>query len=230
MVEKRLGVLFSGGVHSSLAVALSALKYNRITCLVMKRFGLFGEGQVKKRLEALQARFPRVEFDLQVLSIDRHYQDLLKGDRFNIMSLSACGLCKLAMHWRAISYCMENKINAVCDGSESSMIQYPDQNESIMLGNIRKMYLQFGIDFFTPVFNLGDKAEYNLFRMGVIGKRQIRGTKDDLQVICTQQRIFKLFVDYYVMHNGWDRYIEDSRVFFDRKIEIVKKRILENNK
>ena len=64
----------------------------------MKRFGIFGEGQAKKRLYVLQARFPKVALDLQILPIDKHYPDLLKkkgGDRFNSMSLSVCGLCKL---------------------------------------------------------------------------------------------------------------------------------------
>jgi hypothetical protein len=44
----------------------------------VKRFGIFGEGQAKKRLYVLQARFPKVALDLQILPIDKHYPDLLK--------------------------------------------------------------------------------------------------------------------------------------------------------
>lgn len=225
MEEKKLAVLFSGGVDSSLAVALTAQIYNRITCLTFKRFGIFGESQIDKSLKRLQRRFPNVIFESVILPIDRFYQSLLKGERLNFMSLSICGLCKLAMHWRTIIYCIDNKINEVCDGSESSMIQYPDQNEQIMLADIQKLYRELGINYFNPVFNLGDKAEYYLFRMGIVPIEKVRGTGYESQIICTQQRIFKKFVDYYVLRNSWERYVVDSRSFFVKKIVYVKEQI-----
>ncbi|MDD5774183.1 MAG: hypothetical protein PHX78_12045 [bacterium] len=222
MKNDRLVVLFSGGVHSSLAVALCAPRYKNIICLTLRRFGIFGARQVNSRLEALKNRFPRVKFGSLVLPVDDYYNTLFSLRRFNIMSLSVCGLCKLAMHWRAIEYCLRSGISEVCDGSEKSMIQYPDQNEEIMLGSIRNLYSDFNINYFTPVFNIGDKAEHYLFRLGVVPKKIIRGTKEDIQVVCTQQRLFKIFVDYYVLRNGWDRYVRDSRIFFEKKIPFIR--------
>ena len=222
MKNDRLVVLFSGGVHSSLAVALCAPRYKSIMCLTLRRFGIFGARQVTSRLEALKNRFPQVRFESLVLPVDDYYDTLLSMHRFNIMSLSVCGLCKLAMHWRTIEYCMCNGIKDICDGSESSMVQYPDQNEGIMLDNIRNLYFDFNLNYFTPVFNIGAKAEHYLFRLGVVPKKIIRGTKEDIQIVCTQQRLFKMFVDYYVLRNGWERYVRDSRDFFEKKISLIK--------
>lgn len=219
--RKHLLVLFSGGVHSSLAVVLNIHKYERITCLTFKRFGIFGVDELEKSFQRLQKRFPKIKFESVILPADGLYKTLLKNEH-SIFSLSICGLCKLAMHWRTILYCIDNCIDEVCDGTESSMKQYPDQNEDIALGNLRQLYASLGIHYTTPVFSIGEEAEEALYQLGVTSRKRIRGTADDHQIICTQQRIFKLFVEYYVATNGWERYVSDSRGFFQKKIGYVK--------
>jgi len=223
--KKHLLVLFSGGVHSSLAAVLNIHKYERITCLTLKRFGIFGGDELAKSFQRLQKRFPKTKFESVVLPVDSLYKTLLKNEHSNIFSFSICGLCKLAMHWRTILYCVDNCIDEVCDGAESSMKQYPDQNEDIALGNLRQLYASFGIHYTTPVFSIGEEAEESLYQLGVTPQKRIRGAADDHQIICTQQRVFKLFVEYYVAANGWERYVSDSRYFFQKKIDYVKTRI-----
>jgi hypothetical protein len=134
------------------------------------------------------------------------------------------------MHWRAIVFCIDNGINAVCDGSEKSMVQYPDQNEEMMLGSVRKLYGEFGINYFTPVFDVGEVTEQYLFRLGITSKVSVRGTKDDIQIVCTQQRMFKKFVDFYILNKGWERYISDSREFFEGKIRLVEEQLKQYKK
>ncbi|HOW27009.1 MAG TPA: hypothetical protein PK876_00710 [Elusimicrobiota bacterium] len=221
-IEKPLVVLFSGGVHSSLAVSLMASRHNPIVCLTLKRFGIYDDDQIADRVVRLKKRFPATDIRSVVLPFDDEYKALVRRNRFRLMSMSLCGLCKLAMHWRTLRYCREQKIENVCDKAESSMVQYPDQNEGMLLGLLRGLYPEFGVSYETPVFHSGDKAEHTLYRMGVTSKRNIRGTSDDRQIVCTQQRMFKFFVDYYVGARGWDAYVADTRRFYAEQVDFVR--------
>ena len=89
------------------------------------------------------------------MSYERYLRHLC---RHGFFVLSTCGLCKLAMHVRTVKYCLDHGIRQACDGANQGMTMFPDQMLPVIL-ETRKMYAQFGIEYFNPVFDIQPPEE-----------------------------------------------------------------------
>jgi hypothetical protein len=151
-------LLYSGGTDSTLAACLLAEQYDRVRLITFSRFGLYSVTNPRVNVAKLKDRYGEdrfvhdiVPYDgiFRLVSYDRFLKNLFKHGFF---LLSTCGLCKVAMHVRALIYCLDHGVKRLCDGANKGMELFPDQQPGV-IGMLRRMYAKFGIDYTNPVFD-----------------------------------------------------------------------------
>jgi len=236
-IEKNevLACLFSGGCDSTLVAALGARTFKRIHLLTYTRFGFFNAKNPLQMAELLRRRFGKDTFITEIIKFGpffkyiQYHNYIYYLKKYGTLSMSICGLCKLAMHWQTIVYCLKNSICHVHDGSVKDMKVFPAQNEEIALNNIKKLYAYFSIKLETPIFDTNKQAEEELYKLKIIPLKKYKGTNlDNKQVSCSQQILFTNFVESYLSKHSWEEYVTNSARFFDEKIEDVKQAIIKN--
>jgi hypothetical protein len=180
MEKMELAIMFSGGTDSLAVYALASLGHHpdlprpRHIHLLhmlngMSRFHDFPKQRFEAVREILAKQVPRsemqdfessvklpevlmVELDMgrlfQGLWLDR-YEDLMP--RYNNKNL-VCVACKVAMHTRAIIYCMENFIPHLATGYARRQEYYPEQTP-VFMEKISYFSSSFGIRTHFPVYN-----------------------------------------------------------------------------
>ncbi|MFH2020938.1 MAG: hypothetical protein ABIJ34_05960 [archaeon] len=223
--------LFSGGADSTLAAALVSNKYDRVHLITYERFGFFKTENVKINFEKLKKKFGKNRFTLQFINIDHLFKKVQYENnayflkKYGPICMSICGLCKLAMHWRTILYCKENSVFNVCDGAVKEMSVFPAQNTAIALGPLHELYTFFGINYQNPVYDNGKKVEKDLYEMKIIPSCHHKMSKNDKQVVCSQQILFAKFVEYYLSDHTWSEYINHMHEFYVEKIDYIKNQL-----
>lgn len=170
--KDELVILFSGGTDSTYTAVMMKQKYKKIHLLTFDRFGFLNTVNSRSAAQALKEKFGKDKFTHQIIIIDElfkkisynnYFRELIK---YKFFVLLTCGLCKLAMHWRTIVYCIDNHIEYVCDGSSKEMID-PSQDAEIIRG-MRVLYNEFGIRYFNPVFYAARQIrEKTIFDLGI---------------------------------------------------------------
>jgi len=217
-------VLYSGGSDSTLAAALSAEKNRKVHLLTFDRISFLGAGTyTQQNLGRLKSIYGSEKFSWQLIKIGKWHKCILYERYMHFAKkykLATVGLSftKLAMHWRAAVYCIENGIEEVADGMVPYMHLYTDQNKEISLRRLKKFYQKFGINYVNPVYNSSDNVEQQLYDRGIIDHQNIRGTKDDRQVYYAEQILFALFLKYYLTAHGYDEYERVMGKIYDEKI------------
>ncbi|MCK4828913.1 hypothetical protein KA005_75010, partial [bacterium] len=128
-IEKNevLACLFSGGCDSTLVAALGARNFKRICLLIYTRFGFFNAKNPLQMAELLRLRFGKDTFITETIKFGplfkyiQYHNYIYYLKKYGTLSMSICGLCKLAMHWQTIVYCLKNSICHVHDGSVKDM-------------------------------------------------------------------------------------------------------------
>ena len=151
-------LLYSGGTDSTLAACLLAERYARVRLVTFSRFGLFSATNPLVNVAKLKSRYGRERFSHEIIPMDGIFRKV-SYDRFlpnlfrhGFFLLSTCGLCKLAMHARALIYCLDNGVGRVSDGANKGMNLFPDQQPGV-IGMLKTMYAKFGIEYSNPVFD-----------------------------------------------------------------------------
>ena len=159
--------------------------------------------------------------------------------------LSTCGLCNLAMHIRTIIYCVDNGITEAADGANKNSDHFPSQMAPV-IEDIKAMYLRFGINFNTPVFDfefpenldwkhkLGLPVKVNppaglttgrfIYERGFTDAENVKGTKADkiMQPHCHHLMLHNLFaLKYFIPRYGRQKYVEETTRFYKDKMEFV---------
>ncbi|MDX1776438.1 MAG: hypothetical protein R3297_07640 [Desulfobulbales bacterium] len=179
MEKMELAIMFSGGTDSLALYALASLGHHpdiprpRHIHLLhmlngMSRFHGFPRRRFETAREILARQVPltqmqspesavnlpeaiMVELDMgrlfQGLWLDR-YEDLMP--RYNGKNL-VCVACKVAMHTRAIIYCMENFIPQLVTGYARRQEYYPEQTP-VFMEKIADFSKLFGIHTHFPVY------------------------------------------------------------------------------
>lgn len=164
-----VAILFSGGTDSLALFAMSAFgnhhlvpKADSIHLLTMlngmSRFPRFTANRFQAARELMEAQSPvplpetvRVELDsgrlFQELWLDR-YETLMP--RYGGKNL-VCVACKLAMHTRAILYCMAHGVPEVLAGYTQKQSYYPEQTPAFM-DRMSAFSQGFGIRTRFPVY------------------------------------------------------------------------------
>jgi predicted subunit of tRNA(5-methylaminomethyl-2-thiouridylate) methyltransferase len=237
--QNELVLLFSGGTDSTYTAVIMAKEYEKIHLLTYDRLGFFNVPNSKRSVELLRKEFGEQRFDQTVINFEEffkkvsyhnYFRDLFK---YGLYTLSVCGLCKLAMHWRTICFCFENKLTCVCDGANEEMID-PSQDEA-NIEHIRSLYGEFGIKYFNPVFKtLKEVREKSLFDMGFFPVLHPKWTEFswDRQSFCADEYLFWKFAGF--ARSDWKggitaekhrAYKEKTERYMKDKIEFIRKEI-----
>ena len=171
MKREDLAILFSGGRDSLLLYAMAALgrhpglrRPHRIHLLHMlngmSRFHSFPRERFEAARAIIEAQVPAperppeasdVELDIgrlfQGLWLD-WYEDLMP--RYGGKNL-VCVACKLAMHARAVLYCVENFVPVLTAGYARRQSYYPEQTPAFM-NRIQALSEGFGVRTVFPLY------------------------------------------------------------------------------
>ncbi|MFO8241518.1 MAG: hypothetical protein R6T90_11065 [Dissulfuribacterales bacterium] len=172
MEKQELAILFSGGSDSLALYALAAagahpeIPRPRGIHLLnmlngMGRFSSFPEGRFRVAERILRAQLPDseqvpqsiyIELDMgrlfQGLWLDR-YEELMP--RYRGKNL-VCVACKLAMHIKALIYCIEMLVPQLLAGYARKQSYYPEQTTAFM-DRISRLSDEFGIKTVFPVYD-----------------------------------------------------------------------------
>ena len=113
-------VLYSGGSDSTLAAANVAQEYEKVRLITYNRFGFVEtKKNVMVNFERLKLRFSPDKFEIKIIDINEFFKRIQYDNyayfiqKYGEICMSICGLCKLAMHWKTILYCLDNSITDV---------------------------------------------------------------------------------------------------------------------
>ena len=179
MEKMELAIMFSGGTDSLAVYALASLghhpglprpKHIHLLHMLngMSRFHDFPRQRFEAAKKILANQVPRTEMhfldsaaklpEVLMVEIDMgrlfqglwldHYEELMP--RYNGKNL-VCVACKVAMHTRAIIYCIENFIPHLVTGYAKRQEYYPEQTPAFM-GKIADFSNSFGVRTHFPVY------------------------------------------------------------------------------
>lgn len=232
-------VLFSGGTDSTNTAICAARDYEAIRLITYDRLGFYGMQGSFVNAGKLRDLFKDNDFSHTFIRIDEFYREICYREyardlfRHGLILLLTCGLCKLAMHWCTILYCLDNKVKTAYDGSNIEMSD-PSQNERI-IGEMKKLYQKFGIDLRYPVYHKSrEEREDNLYALGISERKDIKWTEDTwkIQPSCTQECLCLDYQDYsrfvFYKHNtllAQGEYEKKMFAFHRRKRDFLLSRV-----
>lgn len=233
MAKNEALLMFSGGLDSCAAATVMLERFDRLHLMTYS----YGYGQVflnwsKKGVQSLTDVYGQHRLVHVIGSVKDVFQRLL------IRSIAAdlrtyrskfvwCLACKLAMHTGNIIYCLKNDLPAASDGSSSETDYYVEQM-SRSLSAIRGFYSEYGIEFVTPVYDIGSReakmrllAEKGIRSMGI----SVRDRNPGTQPLCIPGNLIYFASTFFKKHPHYDEHsVED---FIERKAEIARKLIAE---
>ena len=207
--NNELALLFSGGTDSTYTATLMSKEYSRIHLITYDRLGFKNTENSKSVAQGLKEKFGEDKFTHRIINIDALFKKIAYNNyirdvvKHRFFVLLICGLCKLAMHWQTIIYCLDNNIKHVCDGSNQEMID-PSQDEEI-LKYMKDLYREFGIEYFNPVYCASQEIrEKTIFDLGLALVQHTKKTRFswERQPFCTQEYIFLKLYSY--AYFSWD--------------------------
>ena len=251
--RREVVVLYSGGTDSTATALLAAQRFDRVHLLTLQRFGMFGVEKSDTNFLKLQERFGPDRFVRPpLLPFDRLFRHLSYGAwmrdvrRHGLMTLTTCGVCKLAMHLRALVYCLEHGVQDVYDGANRNMYIFPAQMSDV-LGMLRGLYADHGIRYGNPVFEYDDPQGMNfgsrvfglnparedtkdraatstgslLVEHGLLPTADVKGTAIDreMQARCYQFVLFNVYARWYFLkRHDYDEYGRRVQLFYADKV------------
>jgi hypothetical protein len=173
-------VLFSGGTDSTLAAAQMLEEFDRVTLLTFDPGYLLFINNTKVHAKKLAKHFGSDRVTHLIIDIRHYINDILgsnpaedvKEYGFNLASLVCLG-CRLSMHAYAITWCLQNKVPYLADGSIRAQSTIPEQMETVIRRN-RRFYSQvYGIHHFSPIYEESESDE-RLDELGISGKKKLK--------------------------------------------------------
>jgi len=223
-------MLFSGGSDSSLTAIRLGERFEHVELLTMIRHGVSGVDAVEKHVARLNHYFGEPgKYRLHVFQTDELfkfllYENYLKRVFHNgSLVLSHCGLCKLSFHWRALHYCLDEKVPVLADGAVRVAKVYPEQNEKIMLRALREFYATFGISYENPIYEEGGAVEQTLYDLRYSRAPKVKATALDRQMTCQQQILYAMFLRHVRVNNDFEAWEDRMAPFYAEKIDLMKR-------
>lgn len=226
-VEHGVALLFSGGSDSTAAACLLARVFPKVHLITYQREG-FIEKISTDRVNRMRARFPQVEFIQHRVKYEKFYEEVESYKRFRNMlrygQLTGvpCGPCKVAMHWRNLVFCQENGVKYAADGAATGNEWFAEQNPRILVDQLKEFYAEFGVTMLQPVFHEGLSTEGVLFELGITDTEKIKRTRQDKQVVCSQQIMLAMYMRKYLVRHSFREYEDMSRDYLAGKMERVR--------
>jgi hypothetical protein len=127
------------------------------------------------------------------------------------------------MHWRNLVFCKENGLHFAADGAATGNEWVAEQNPRILIDNLKELYAEFGITLMHPVFHEGLSTEKGLFELGIVDTERVKRTREDKQVVCSQQIMLAMYMRKYLHKHTFQEYEDTSRTYLEGKLDHVKK-------
>ncbi|MEA2081195.1 MAG: 7-cyano-7-deazaguanine synthase [Elusimicrobiota bacterium] len=154
-MNKRIAVLFSGGVDSVAAALYYVKKGYEVHLLTFDNGAESGLEKSGKKADELKLEYPdNVKWEardsrelFRKLAIRDMERDVRKYG-----NLICCG-CKMAMLAEALIYCRKNKIRILADGFRKEQKYYPEQTRAYM-DIAAEIAGDFGVKYEHPVYDM----------------------------------------------------------------------------
>ncbi len=163
-----IAILYSGGTDSTAAAALAAGAFSEVKLLTFRHSGHARIENSARNVRRLRDRFPDTRFVHEYYDIDRLYRYVTYAEywkhlkRYGLFNLATCLFCRLAMHTRALVYCIENGIDQIADGANVNSTNFNEQMVEVV-DEIQKMYCHFGITYSAPVYHYDFPTDIDWF-------------------------------------------------------------------
>ncbi len=226
---KGAALLYSGGSDSSLAACLLAQEFPTVYLNTFMRFGFMATGDSSVHYERMKERFPNTDFIHQVIPVGKFYTEVENHNyfsglrKFGFMSAASCGLCKVALHWRNLLFCLAGDIRYAADGAVVDAEEFAEQNPRILMPELKSFYKDFGIELVHPVYQEGLSTEESLYDLGITDQPHIKRTTKDKQVLCSQQIGFAMFMRTYLQWHTFKEYEKNYRTYLKTKLDHLRK-------
>lgn len=209
-MEKICGILFSGGLDSSLAVCKMIETGYRVELLHFDQGALISNNLVSIRYNELEKVYSNCIKGINHFNISGLFRRIalvsLEEDikKYNISLI--CVGCKLAMYVQSIIFCKKNEIQCMADGSTERQSRYGEQRE-VSLDFVKNLYNEYGILYKNPVYTLEKKEiKYGLFDRGM--------TIQPLEDTCLFSNTFSTASDEVI-----EQYLRDKKQLCNELIE-----------
>ncbi|MBN2208896.1 MAG: hypothetical protein JW759_06345 [Candidatus Coatesbacteria bacterium] len=236
MANKEALLMYSGGLDSSASAIIMLEQFDRLHLMTYS----YGYGQLflnwaKRGANGLIEVYGPHRFIHVISSVRDIFQRLFV--RSAVRDYKAyksrfiwCLACKLSMHTGNIIYCLEHDIQAASDGSSSETEYYVEQMPQSVVA-IRGFYGLYGIDFITPVYDVGSReaklrllAEKGVKSIGIAVRDRNPGT----QPLCVPGNLIHFASTFFGKHPDYDE--EAVLRFIQEKTDIAKRLIDERLK
>lgn len=201
-MEKTSGILFSGGLDSSLAVCSMIEKGYKVHLMHYDTGALVSNNLANIRHDELKKVYGNCIIELYERNISGIFRRIalvsLEEDIKKYRTSLVCVGCKLAMHVQSIIYCKNQKITYMADGSTERQKRYGEQRE-VALDFTRKIYEEYGITYDNPIYYMEKKQiKYGLFDRGM--------TIQPLEDTCLFSNTFSIAEDEVI-----EQYLDSKR-------------------
>ena len=156
--HKRISLLFSGGVDSTMAACKLAETFEQVDLISFDNgYGHYRIDRTAKRAEELYGRYPGV-FRHSIISVRKLFEEMVINDIFELYRQYGSGFiwcmgCKLSMHIRTILYNVQHGIYLTADGSSFATSEMVEQMPA-SVARVKGFYCEYGITFENPVYEI----------------------------------------------------------------------------
>jgi len=163
-----IAILYSGGTDSTAVAALSAKSFSTIRLITFRHSGHSRIENSARNVPLLREKFPETSFSHETFEIDPLYKYVTYVEywrnlyRYGLFNLASCLFCRLAMHTRALIYCIENGIDTLADGANVNSTNFNEQMVEIV-SEIQKFYCHFGLSYSAPVYHYDFPTDIDWF-------------------------------------------------------------------
>lgn len=170
-MKKRCVVLYSGGLDSSLTACVMIEQGYDVDLLHMNQGALISNNLFEIRYQEIIETYPNSNITLSDIKIAGDFRNIalasIEQDILEHGVNLVCLGCKLAMHARAIGYCLHNNIKMLADGATKRQDRYGEQRKCA-IDRIKGLYREYDIDYVNPVYEYEKNAiKYSAFDRGL---------------------------------------------------------------
>jgi len=232
MAKNEALLMYSGGLDSSASAIIMLEQFERLHLITYS----YGYGQLflnwaKKGASGLIEVYGPQRFVHVITSVKDIFQRIfvrsaVRDYKSYRSRFIWCLACKLSMHAGNIIYCLEHDIQAASDGSSSETEYYVEQMPQSVVA-IRGFYKHYGVDFVTPVYDIGSReakfkllAEKGVKSVGIAVGDRNPGT----QPVCVPGNLIHFASTFFKKHPDYD---EKAVLRFIREKTGVAKRLID---
>lgn len=169
-------VLYSGGTDSTLAAALLAERFERVTLLTFQPGYLLFIENTRVLANALVDAFGAERVRHEIIPIERFIDAILfsrKGEDWRAYGPSMASLvclgCRLSMHTMALIWNLERGVPFLADGSIRKQADIPEQMESTLAANSEFYLREFGVRRLSPIYD-ETRSDEKLVELGITNR------------------------------------------------------------